>query len=300
MKKVLLMVMALFSLTQLAAGITSMAGDTTILLDGKRVEIKETADRLKVKVYEVTAEGDSIESEKIFEGIYKNGKSYESRRHMKSITIPVPSWNKDYDPHWAGFGMGFANFSDASFNFNDVDGVALNSGKSLDYNLNLFETAYPFSSYGWAVVTGAGMRWTRYSLDNNEYFMEKDGITSLFPAPEGITYKSSKLSTTHITIPLLVEWQNPRRKTQLFFSAGLVGSIKTWSSSKVVYRDSNGDKHKQKLDSGMNIRPFTIDVLVQGGINCIGVYARYSPMTMFEKGKGPELHPVSIGLQFHF
>jgi len=43
----------------------------------------------------------------------------------------------------------------------------------------------------------------------------------------------------------------------------------------------------------MNIRPFAVDVLLQGGIGSIGVYARYSPMTMFEKGKGPDVHPVS-------
>ena len=299
MKKVLLMATAFFSLTQLAAGITPMTGDTTILLNNKRIDILETEDRLKVKVYELTADGDSVESEKIFEGIYKDGKSYETRRHMKSITIPVPNWNNDYDPHWAGFGVGFANFADASLSINDVDGVMLNSGKSLDYNLNLFEKAYAFSPYRWAVVTGVGMRWTRYSLDNNQHFMEKDGVTSLFPAPDGVNYISSKLGTTHITIPVLLEWQSPRKNTQLFFSAGLVGSIKTWSSSKVVYRDSNDDKHKKKLDSGMNIRPFAVDVLLQGGIGSIGVYARYSPMTMFEKGKGPDVHPVSILLQFH-
>lgn len=300
MKKVLLFTAALISLTQFAAATITMEGDTTILFNNKRIKVSETTDRVKVKVYELTNSGDSVESEKVFEGIYKDGRSYETRRNTKSFTISVPSWNRDYDPHWAGFGVGFANFSDASLSLNDVDGISLNSGKSLDYNLNVFEKAYPISRNGWAVVTGLGMRWTRYRLDKNEYFKEIDGVTALLPAPEGVTYKSSKLGTTHITIPLLLEWQNPHRKSELFFSAGLVGAIKTWSSSKVVYRDSDGDKHKQKMDSGMNIRPFNIDVLIQGGLDNVGFYARYSPMTMFEKNKGPELHPVSIGLQFHF
>ena len=119
----------------------------------------------------------------IFEGGYGTDESYERRKHIKSINIPIPSWDKDFDPHWAGFGMGFANFS-GSDGINDVDGVSLRSGNSLEYNLNFMEFSFPFSRYRWAVVTGAGMRWSRYRLDMNAHFQEVDGVTQLVPAPE--------------------------------------------------------------------------------------------------------------------
>ena len=52
---------------------------------------------------------------------------------------PCAYLDKDFNPHWAGFGMGFANFADGSLHVNDVDGVSLRSGNSLEYNLNVLE-----------------------------------------------------------------------------------------------------------------------------------------------------------------
>ena len=71
------------------------------------------------------------------------------------------------------------------------------------------------------------------------------------------------------------------------------------SSSKIVYHDADGEKRKKKMDRGMNLRPVTMDFLFQAGVGCIGFYAKYSPFGLFEKDKGPKVHPVSLGLQLH-
>lgn len=302
MKRILLLLAVCLPFAGLkAARIESLSSDTLIRLDKKYIEVKEKGDKLKVKVYEWNQKGDSIESDLIFEGHYRDGKSYERRKHMKSIHIPLPTWDKKIDPHWAGFGMGFANFA-GNGGINDVDGVSLRSGNSLEYNLNFLELSFPFSCYRWAVVTGAGMRWSRYRLDNNAFFKEENGVTSLIPAPAGITYKASKMNITSLTIPLLLEWQLPRykrRSPRLFISGGVVGVIKTASSSRVVYYNEKGKKQKEKMDTGMNLRPVTMDFLFQAGVGCIGFYGKYSPIGLFEKEKGPKVHPVSIGLFLH-
>lgn len=303
MKKFLLLVATCFPLSGLmAAKIGPLPVDTVIAIENKRIEVKERGDRMKVRVYEMTEEGDSIENEMVFEGHYRNGRSYENRKHIRSINIPLPTWNKEFDPHWAGFGMGFANFADGSLHINDVDGVSLRSGNSLEYNLNVFEKSFPIGPrYNWAFVTGAGMRWSRYRLNNDQYFQEVDGVTSLHPVWGDFRFKASKLNITSITIPLLLEWQKRRHGDARFFvSAGVVGVIKTCSSSKVVYYDERGKKQKEKMDTGMNIRPVTMDFLVQAGLHWVGVYAKYSPVELFESGKGPKVHPVSLGLQLHF
>lgn len=306
MKNVLLLLLAATSICTVGAsaktGSGTLAADTIIVIDNKEIEVKDNGDRLKVKVYDLTQEGDTLDRELVFEGHYRNGQSYERRRHLQSINIPVPTWNKQgFSPHWVGFGMGFCNVADGSLHVNDINGVSLRSGKSLEYNLNFLEMDFPFSRYNWAVVTGLGMRWNRYRLDTNEYFKEVDGVTVLLPAPEGVIYTASRLNTTSLTIPLLLEWQKRKRHNcQYFFSAGLVGVIKTMSSSKVTYLDEQKGKSRvDKMDGGMNLRPVTVDFLLQAGYKWIGVYAKYSPMTLFEKGKGPELHPVSIGLHLH-
>ena len=138
MKRILLVLMACFPVIGLmAAEVEPLAGDTIITLERKRIEVKDNGDRMKVRVYEVDEDGDSVDDELIFEGHYRDGQSYERRKHVKSINIPVPTWDKDFNPHWAGFGMGFANFADGSLHVNDVDGVSLRSGNSLEYNLSL-------------------------------------------------------------------------------------------------------------------------------------------------------------------
>ena len=70
-----------------------------------------------------------------------------------------------------------------------------------------------------------------------------------------IVYNASKLNITSLTIPVLLEWQSPkhRRKAPRFFiSGGVVGVVKTISSSKIVYHDADGEKRKKKMDRGMN------------------------------------------------
>lgn len=274
--------------------------DTTRVFnsDNKRIVVTENdqKERIDVQVYELNNDHDSVFYEKIFEGHYRDGKSSEKRKYMATINIPKPGWNSQcFDPHWTGFGIGFANFS----NGGDSDDIPLKSSKSLEYNLNVFEKAFPISHhYRWAIVTGAGMRWTRYSIKGNRYFEEIDDYTYLVEDPEDRNYKSSKLGITSITIPLLLEWQNP--KGRLFFSGGVVGVVKTWSSSKIKYTEGDSNKkYKEKVDGGMTLRPVTMDLLAQAGTKHWGIYLKYSPVSLFEHKKGPELYPVSIGIMWY-
>lgn len=290
---ILIMAACLPVMGLLAAEVEPMPADTIITLEKKRIEVKDNGDRMKVRVYELDENGEAVDDEMVFEGHYRDGQSYERRKHIKTLNIPVPTWDRNFSAHWAGFGMGFNSF--------DGDDVSLRKGKSLEYNLNFMEFSFPFSRYNWALVTGAGLRWNRYRIDENAHFQEVDGITQLVPAPEGVVYKKSKLNMTSLTIPVLLEWQTPkkRHKPRFFVSGGVVGVIKTTSSSKVVYDDERGKTRKQKMDGGMNLRPVTMDLLFQAGVGCIGAYFKYSPIEMFESKKGPALHPVSFGLQLH-
>jgi hypothetical protein len=301
-----------FSFTALAlcsAVACAMPTDTTLVVNSKRIEITESENRMKIKVFETDGNDGETESEQIFEGHYRNGQSRESRKYLREVKVPVPTLNRgeqngeEFNAHWSGFGMGFANFANRELTqINDVGGISLRSESSLEYNLNLIELATPLSKKAnWAIVTGMGMRWSRYRIEGNHYLAETDGITSLHPAPPGADITASKLNITSLTVPLLLEWQLRHRKHAAFFiSAGVVGVVKTISSSRITYKDVSNHTQKAKMDRGMNIRPISFDVLLQAGSDFIGVYAKYTPVELFEHGKGPGLHPVSIGMQLHF
>lgn len=294
MKRFLLIVAACFPLMGLmAAEVNPMPADTVIRLDKKRIEVKDNGDRMKVRVYETDSEGDEVDDELVFEGHYRDGQSYERRKHIRTINIPVPTWDRDFSAHWAGFGMGFNSFTG--------DDLPLRKGNSLEYNVNFMEFSLPFSRYNWAVVTGAGIRWNRYRLDTDAYLMEVDGVTQLVPVSEDMNFKKSKLNTTSITIPVLLEWQTRkvRHRPRFFISGGVVGVVKTMSSSKVTYLNDRGKSKTEKMDGGMNLRPVSMDLLFQAGVGCMGLYFKYSPIESFESGNGPKVNPISFGLHLH-
>lgn len=301
MKKWILIVALIFPFITQGAGNEPPVQDTVFSWDNKRMEVKEEGKYTKVKMFEYDENGDPNELDMVFEGHYRNGNSYEKRKHMKSVEFSVPTLNKKFNPHWAGFSMGFINFSDEGLqNINDVEGITLNSGSSLEYNLNILEKAVPFARNQVAFVTGLGIRWSRYRIANNKHIQEVDGVTSLVNAPNGIFYTKSKLNVNYFTIPLLFEWQPGYKKHRFFVSAGVVGTIKFSATSKVQYVCRDGRKQKDRLDRGLNVRPINMDVIVQTGYGPISAYARYSPFDMFESGKGPKVHPVAVGLQLNF
>lgn len=303
MKKFILLAFLAFPAFLMAA--ETAPSDTTIYVNGKKLVIKENDEKIKIKVYEQTAKGDTLENDQIFEGIYRDGKSTE-RRMSNSINIPIPKLgsghsysNRIKDPHWAGFGMGFASFSDGKMNVNNVNGVDLISSRSKEFIVNFYERAWNISKCGLAIVSGTGFRFDSYHFDGNKALIEVNGVTELRTAPAGGRYDDSKLHTSYFTIPLLLEYQKKISHTgPLYLSAGVVGNVKLCSSSKVKLNDQSGS-HKEKLGSDLNIRPVSMDFLVQAGVGCFGMYARYSPQTLFEGGKGPGIHPVAIGLILH-
>ena len=123
MKRLLLiMAFCLPLMGLLAAGVEPIPADTIIT-----IEVKDNGDRMKVRVYELTEEGDSIDDEMVFEGHYRDGQSYERRKHIRTLSIPVPTWDRDFSAHWAGIGLGFNSFIG--------DDLTLRKGNSWELNL---------------------------------------------------------------------------------------------------------------------------------------------------------------------
>ena len=289
MKTTKLLIMA--GLLICTAGIRSQ--ETTVTTENRRIVVEEDGDRLKVKVYE-----DNRERPLVFEGHYREGQIYERRE--RAIHIPLPFRRPRFDPHWSGFGFGYAAVTNGLDldQLNEIGTGRLITDASFEYNFNFYEKAFRLDKTGnLAIVSGFGLRWTRYRVDGAYYFRNDNGFTSLHPVDEGINFRRSRLNMTHLTIPVLIEWQH---RQNLFVSAGVVGAVKTRSSSKIIYTNSRGKREIEIMDRDLNVFPVRIEFLVQAGFDWIGAYARYSPMELFESGKGPKVHPVSLGLQLHF
>lgn len=287
------------------AASTFLPPDTTFLYNNRKVVINDKDNELNVSVYHLDTQGDTTEVRKIYEGIFTEDKSIE-RRYETGFDISIPDIFKSRDKrrenrsHWSGFGIGFASLPEG-FDFDGELASILNLSRSLQYNLNLIEGSWRMGNSNFTGITGIGMQFNAIHLQSNKAIEVQDYRSVITTAESGMEYNKSRLHYTYLTFPLLVEtsW-NFGRRSYFFVNAGIVAKVKTASSSGVWYTDENGKKQKTKFQGDLNIRPVTFDLLAQAGINNIGFFASYTPLTLFRDNKGPKGNQATIGLQYYF
>jgi len=290
-----------------------LPSDTTIIFNKKVIKVIDANDQLKVKVYEQGAQNDTVAYKQLYEGIYSEGKSYEKWTVAEVIGFEFPFLNKNknknksdarkfkMEPHWAGFGIGFANVADRSLRMTNVNGVVLKADESTEWFINLFEHILPIYRNTFGITTGLGMSWHTFRLDNNTHLVDVNGVTGVYAAPAGITYDYSRLKVVHLTMPLLLEWQPTFGKNhKSFIAAGVIGGLKTFASYKVKYTNADGSTGEKVEAHGLNTTPLSLDFMAQVGYEDISVFAKYSPFSIFQQNKGPEVRAVSLGLMLHF
>jgi hypothetical protein len=303
--------------------------DTTFRYQGKFIQVEDSVGKVKVKVFESDANKDSVAYKQLYEGIYTDGKSYEKWTVVEELGLQLPFTNlqlpfthkasakgrfskiKDcyrksgMEPHWAGIGLGYANISNSRFDLNTIDGVSVKTEQSNQWSFNIFEGILPLYRNNLGLTTGLGFSWTRFYLDENKHFLEKNGVTGIYDAPPGINYEYNKLRIVQMNIPLLLEWQPTfGSKYSLFVSAGVVGGINIGTSSTVRFIDANvngnGDVLTEVIHRGLNTAPLSLDYMAQFGYRKLSVYAKYSPFSIFQPGKGPNVRAVSLGMMLQF
>ena len=84
MKKLLLLWLMMAPMSGMAQN-ESTPQDTTLYVNGRKIVIKEQGDKIKVKLYERASGGDTITNAQIFEGVYLNGQSTESRTVLSAL-----------------------------------------------------------------------------------------------------------------------------------------------------------------------------------------------------------------------
>jgi hypothetical protein len=304
MKKITLSLIVFVCIFSNAKALETIENDTTVYFKNKTIQIEDSIGQMKVKVLGLDGE----EYKPVYEGVFSDGKSFEKWTVMEEIGIQLPFMTKSkskrkytMEPHWAGIGWGFANIADQQYNFNNINGVSLKSESSNEFFFNLIEKILPVYKNNLGITTGLGFNWRNYYFDSNQYFAEVNGVTVVQDAPTGTVYEYSRLRTHYITIPLLLEWQPTFGASQKFFiSAGVIGGINTLASQKLKYKDQNDNTIRKTVGKGLNIAPVTLDFQGQIGYGSWNIYAKYSPFSIFQSQKGPEIRSVSVGAMLNF
>jgi hypothetical protein len=201
-----------------------------------------------------------------------------------------------FNGHWAGFDLGVNGLMNADRELNYPEGypyLDLNYNKSVGVNINCFEQNINLVNQKLGLVTGLGFTWNNYRFDKNVILTEDGKLDGYYDLDPAKSYEKSKLMVASVRVPLILEFQtNSKMKANSFhIGAGVVGSARTWSHTKIKY---NGSKVKDKGDFYIN--PFRADAIATLGWGVINLYGTYAITEMFRSGKGPEVYPFEVGI----
>jgi hypothetical protein len=206
---------------------------------------------------------------------------------------------------WSGFSVGLSNYVNSNFSLSRTEEdefMDLNTGKSWNMNLNFAQYSINLINNKFGIVTGLGLEWNYYRFDNNNTIRKDDNGVIEEDADTYFNYNidKSKLSTTYATVPILLEWHSSASQSRgVVIAAGVIGGGKLGSNTKIVYKE-NGDTNKDKRRDDYNLSPFRYGVTARIGVGDWLIYGNYYLTSLFEKNKGPELYPFSIGIALSF
>ena len=277
--------------------VTEDGKNTRVMIGGDWFEVAAAGENVKIRMGQrgleilETTEGTKVDWKKYeAEEFYQDEDEKAERRRDR----------RRFTPHWAGFEIGINNYLTSDYSMSlpqDLNYMDLNTGKSFNVNINFVQLGIGFSRH-FGLATGLGLEFNDYKFEgNNNITKDEDGIIVPYYPEDGIQYEKTKLSTTYLTMPLMLEAQIPlsSRRT-LNIAAGAIGGVKIGSHNKMVYYD--GGKQKVKENDDFSLSVLRYGPTVRLGYESLQVYATYYMNGLFIENKGPELYPFQVGIAF--
>jgi hypothetical protein len=201
--------------------------------------------------------------------------------------------------HWGGFGMGVNGWlsNGGAAMPKGQEYMALNYGKSLNFQLNLEKDIHLYKNYV-NLVLGLGFEWNQYEFSNKTRLNPDSSYTyGLIDSSNIYSYKKNRLKTTFVNVPVLLEFNTSKNPKKAFHIAvGAIGGYKLGSRTRQILELKGSDIKFIKKDD-YNINPFRVNAHASIGYHNFTLYADYALNPLFESGKGPELYPFTIGVK---
>lgn len=206
--------------------------------------------------------------------------------------------------HWSGFSMGVNGWlSNGGFSMpKGQEYMNLNYGKSLNFQLNPFEKDIHLYKNYINLVTGLGFEWNQYEFENRSKLNPDSSYTyGTIDSSNVFRYKKNRLKSTFVNVPLLLEFNTNKNPNKAFHIAfGVIGGYKLGSRTRQVL-ENGGDEIRVIRKDDYNINPFRLNAHASVGYRNLTLFADYALTPLFERGKGPEVYPFTIGVRlFNF
>lgn len=270
MKKMMLM-------AALLACVTARAGeksDTTVIENAKKVTIisSDTEQRIKVR-------GKTGNSTYLYENSIVLKDSAYSKK-VKEVNTELECW--DFD-----LGIGFPIAT------NVPDGMSFAMFKSYEWILGLRYKYTPKDALQTYSV-GLWCNWRKYTLDTNKMFAkDANNVIGLYDYPANASDKRSSIYVFGLSVPFLFT-QKFGHTSKFKFSVGPVVNFNLYGRIKNEY--TLGDDEIETNTKGVEYCPLTVDIMGMLQYKSVGLYCKYSPMSVLKKDMGPDFRSISIGI----
>jgi len=211
----------------------------------------------------------------------------------------ISKYNNKYE-HWRGIELGVNVLLDYKNTLNTPKNgtfLELDYAKSIQFGMNLFEKDFHLYENYINLVTGIGFDFNHYTFKNN--ITLNPDTSYLTATADVIDYKKNKLNVSYLKVPLLLEINTSKDPEKNFhIAAGMEFAYRIHSVTKQKY--DIGDKHyRNKTRDDYNLEPFRYGLLARIGYNNVTIFANYSLNRLFQKDKGPQVYPFTVGLSFN-
>lgn len=210
--------------------------------------------------------------------------------------------------YWSGVdvGVNLLRTSDGSTNMTGNNAwLDLDYSRSLSWSLNIFEEKVWFVKNYVGLTVGAGFTWNSYGLNKQTRIVSNteampDTTFGFKDTTLQYSYSKNKLRMSYLRIPLMLEFNtssNPDRNFHI--AAGVIGGWNMGTIQKTEY-EFEGKNHEDRTKGDYNVTPFTFDLSARVGFRNVAVFGTYGLTPLFEKGKGPQVYPMTVGVAFTF
>lgn len=205
--------------------------------------------------------------------------------------------------HWAGIRIGVNGYTngDKGLPLVGLDkNLELDYGRSVSWDLNLFEKDFRLYKQHVELVTGLGMHFANYTFTSQHVTMNNTTPFS-YTTDSTVSLSKNKLKATYITAPLMLGFStNKDEDKAVRFAVGGQVSWRIASRLKQEYT-AGGETFKPRVRSDYNLTPFLFHAVASVGYGPINIYANYGLNPLFQSNQtANDLMPFDVGVQLMF
>jgi len=170
-----------------------------------------------------------------------------------------------------------------------IDQSTINQGVAIHGSYNYILNNGNFS-------LSPGIAITYHNLNNGSLTTTIDDSTAFYPVPDSINFRRTKFTIGYFDIPIELRYKS---KNDVRFAFGFKFGFKMKAFTKYKgddYMDENNNLVIYKKARIPNIAKFRYGLSLRLGYKWLNVWGYYQLSSVFDKGKGPEMYPISIGI----